>query len=128
MIVLDTHAWTGWTSGSPRLSAGVREKIDTAADVAVSPISCWEVAMLVANGRIDLGRQPLNWIRLALTRPATRLVPIAPDIAVRAAQLGERIRGDPADRLIIATALQLGAPLVTLDEGIRASGLVETIW
>ncbi len=84
--------------------------------------------MLVAKGKINLGREPLQWVRLALTRPGTSLAPIVPEIAVMAAQIDDAMHGDPADRIIVATALHLRVPLVTADQGIRNSGLVEVVW
>ncbi|MCK6566018.1 MAG: type II toxin-antitoxin system VapC family toxin [Dehalococcoidia bacterium] len=126
--MLDTHAWIWWTAGAPELPVEVRTRIDAEDEVFVSPICCWEVAMLVEKGRIDLGRQPLSWVRLAFSKPATRLAALTPEIAVIAGQLGGGFHGDPADRLIVATARQLRAPLVTSDERIRRSGLVETVW
>jgi len=84
--------------------------------------------MLHATERIALDRDPLDWLDLALSDEATMLLPLTPAVAVRAVKFGNRLPRDPADRLIVATAVEHMAPLVTRDGPITASGLVETIW
>jgi PIN domain nuclease of toxin-antitoxin system len=127
VIVLDTHAWIWWTSAPERLSKRARSAIDEADELGVAAISCWELAMLVAKGRLELDRDPLVWIRQALAAPRVELAPLSPEIAVRAAGL-ERFTGDPADRMIVATALQRRAALVSKDERVRAAQAVEVVW
>lgn len=128
MIVLDTHAWIWWAASSRELSAPARHAIDGADCVGVCAISLWEVAMLVAKGRLEFDRDPLEWMQQALALPRVELLPVTPDVAVEAAALGGEFPGDPADRLIVATALDYGAPLVTRDAKIRRSGVVRTVW
>lgn len=82
--------------------------------------------MLVRRGRLDLDRPVLTWIRQALALPGVEIAPLTPEVAVRASALGGGV-SDPADRIIAATALEARAPLVTLDEGLRNSGVVETV-
>ena len=113
MIVLDTHAWIWWAAGSPRLSATARHAIDGADALGVCAISLWEVGMLVAKKRLDLDRDPLAWLKQALALPRVELLPLTPDVAVDAARLPAAFPGDPADRLIVATATQHGARLVS---------------
>ena len=69
MIVLDTHAWIWWAVGSKKLPVRVRRRLDSAAHLAVSAISCWEVAMLVSRGRLKLDRPLVTWVRSALELP-----------------------------------------------------------
>lgn len=128
MIVLDTHAWIWWAAGSKQLGARARRRIRTAKRVLVPAIATWEVAMLVQRGRLEVDRPLLSWIRQALALPDVELVPLTPEIAVRAAGLGNGFPGDPADRLIVATALESRSPLVTKDERLRGSRAVETVW
>ncbi len=128
MIVADTHAWIWWMSGSRKLSARARRELDAAGEVGICAISCWEVAMLAARQRIGLDRDPLTWIKQALAWPRVELVPISAGIAVEAARLAENFPGDPADRLIVAAAMQRRATLVTKDRQIRTAKLVRTVW
>ena len=128
MIVLDTHAWVWWAAGSTKLGRRAGRRIQSASHVSVPAVCAWEVAMLVAKGRLELDRPVLAWIRQALALPGVEAAPLTPEIAVRAAGLGAGFRGDPADRMIVATALEQRAPLVTKDENLRSSKLVETVW
>ena len=128
MIVLDTHAWIWWAVGSRHLPAVARHAIDGADAVGVCAISLWEVAMLVAKQRLELDRAPLEWVKQALALPRVELVQISPAIAVAAAGLSAAFPGDPADRLIVATALQARAAIVTRDSRIRQFAGVTTVW
>lgn len=83
--------------------------------------------MLVQHGRLELDRPVLTWIHQALALPGAELAPITAEVAVRAAGLGRGFPGDPADRLIVATALEIRAPLVTRDTRLIRAGVVETI-
>ncbi|HEX7707076.1 MAG TPA: type II toxin-antitoxin system VapC family toxin [Thermoanaerobaculia bacterium] len=127
MIVCDTHAWIWWASDDRRLSAAARKKIDAASDVIISAISCWEVAMLVAKERLEFDRDVLRWIQDALSLPRVRLVDLTPEIAVEAARLVWNHR-DPADRMIVATARLLRAPIATRDETIASYPAVKVVW
>jgi PIN domain nuclease of toxin-antitoxin system len=126
VIVLDTHAWF-WLVASPEhLSEEGAQAIDKSDRLGISAITCWEIAMLVEKGRIEIDRPVQRWLEDALTSTATVLLPIDPAVAALAAQLP--LHGDPADRIIVATAITSGAELLTKDQKIRASGLVPTIW
>lgn len=128
MIVLDTHAWIWWTASSPDLSARARTAIRRETEIGVCAISCWEVAMLVEKKRLGFDRDVLQWMRDALSQPAITLLELTPEIAVGAARLGRDFHGDPADRIIAATALNSHAPLVTKDGKLRAYAPLRTIW
>ena len=82
----------------------------------VSVISVWEVAMLVQKGRLDLAPDVDTWISANLKRPV-ELEPFSPAICIASSRLLE-FHGDPADRLIVATAMTLGLPLMTMDKKI----------
>lgn len=129
MIVIDTHVWL-WMDDDPgRLSTRAVGAIAHAESLLVSPISVWELAMLVEKQRLDLGGPVLEWVRSALAVERTVYAPLPPEVATLAAELGTRgFHGDPADRLITATALHFGAPLVTKDHVIREWGGVPTVW
>jgi len=130
VIVLDTHAWLWWLSDPGRIPARTRSRIDAAMNegaLAISAISAWEVAMLVANGRIEL-TMPVDALVTACEQmPGFSLLPLTARIAASAARLALP-HPDPADRFITATALAANATLVTRDERLRASDLVRTDW
>jgi PIN domain nuclease of toxin-antitoxin system len=128
VIVLDTHAWIWWIASPRKLSAPARRAIEEAGDLAVSAISLWEVAMLVAKSRLELDRDVGLWMRQALAAPRIQLVPLSPEIAVRSTALDRTFHGDPADRLIAATALEVNGALVTKDQRIRSSRKILTVW
>lgn len=128
MIVLDTHAWIWWASDPRKLSAPAHRAIEAADSVGVCAISCWELAMLVAKRRLELDRDALTWVKQALALPRVELVPLSPEIAVAATGLKGRFHGDPADRIIIATALDAKCGVVTKDRRIRRYGGVSSTW
>ena len=128
MIVLDTHAWLWWVSDPSRLSRAASRRIRTASQIGISAISCLEVATAVTKGRITLDREVLDWLEQALSLPKVELVPLTPQIAVKATQLGNGFPGDPADRVIAATSIVESAPLVTKDSRVHSSGAVTVIW
>lgn len=84
--------------------------------------------MLVAGGRIRLDRELRHWIRNALAAERVSSIPLDAEIAISAALLPNDFPGDPADRIIYATARGLGVPLVTKDDRISAFDPPATIW
>lgn len=128
MIVLDTHAWLWLADESSRLSARARGAIGQAAVLGVCAISCWEVAMLVEKGRLRLDRDALAFIRQALALPRIQLLPLTPEISVGAARIAAESLADPADRMIAATALVAGAPVVTRDARLKRLPDLKTVW
>ena len=128
MILLDTHAWIWWMDAPGRLPRRVRARLRDAKEIGVSAISCWEIAVLVDRGRLELDRDVLLWIRQSLAQPRMSLVPLAPEIAVAAARLSTDFPGDPGDRIIYSTARHHGWQLVTADDRIREHDPVSTIW
>lgn len=128
MIVLDTHAWLWWAAARTKLPRKVQRRLAAERDLAVSAISCWELGMLIERGRLRLRGDARSGIREALSIDKLQVIPVSETIAVEAGLFGARFHGDPADRIIVATALELKAPLVTKDERIRDSNLVRTLW
>lgn len=129
MIVLDTHTWMWWVSAPSLLSPAARSAIEYTKKASVCPISCWEISTKVAAGKLELDRDLDLWVRQSLARPPIALLEITADIAVAAGRLGlQGFHGDPADRLIVATAIELGVELVTKDKNIREFAGVKTVW
>jgi PIN domain nuclease of toxin-antitoxin system len=115
MIVLDTHIWLWWVNADTELLAPARAKqIEQCDLVAVSAISCFEVAWLTHHGRIVLPCAKEQWFEKALEGSGIRLLPITPKIADIAVELPEH-HSDPQDRIIIATALSHDAKLMSSD-------------
>jgi PIN domain nuclease of toxin-antitoxin system len=90
--------------------------------ILLSVISIWEVALLESKGRIGLSMECGAWVRQALATPGLTLAPITPEIAIQSTRLPGALHGDPADRLIVATARAHGATLLTKDEKLLAYG------
>lgn len=129
MILLDTHAWLFWVDDDlGQLSKKATQQITRASTLGVSIISCWEVAMLVAKQRISLSLDVQKWIDTALKYPGIQLLNLDAEIVVMSTRLPGTFHGDPADRLIAATCLKFGVPLVSKDKRIRAWGKVKTLW
>lgn len=127
MILLDTHAWLWWAGDHAKLPPRLRRRLGAEPALAISAVSCWEAAMLVQHGRLRLAPDARTGIRDACAIPNLRVVPVTESIAIEAGLLRD-FHGDPADRIIVATALELRVPLATRDDRIRASGRVETVW
>lgn len=132
MIVLDTHALVWWLSQPARVGRKALRALDGALSegtpIAVSSISLWEIAMLVQRGRIELTIPFDVWLSHVEDLPFLSFVPVDNRIAVRSVQLEKFPHRDPADRMIVATALSMSAPLVTADDRLRAYKPLKTIW
>jgi PIN domain nuclease of toxin-antitoxin system len=131
LIVLDTHAWIWWVSDPRRLSAPARRRIDQGVEesaVHVSAISCWEVSLLVRRGRLELSMALEEWIRHSESLPYVHFVAVDPQIALLSNALPGAWHPDPADRIILATALHLGAVLVSKDGKLRRLRSAVTVW
>ena len=129
MIVLDTHAWLWWVTEPKRLSDTARKAIEQTPSIGVSTLSAWEIATLVARGRISLDRDVSLWVRQALADGRVESLAPSPEVAVAAGLLDARsFPGDPVDRLIYATARAVGATLITRDQAIRAFDSTSTLW
>ena len=131
--LLDTHVLLWWLSGGERLSAAAAAAIDAAERILVSPISCWEVGMLARSGRIRLDRPIAIWIARIFDDRRSGVAQLSPEAAGWAGALDDaRFPGDPADRLIYATAMENRVPLVSKDERLReyaaVAGDVHVLW
>ncbi len=131
MILLDTHVWVWWVSGSAPLSRRAKDIIEAGIEehtIHVSSISAWEVALLVRRGRLKLTMDVMDWIAKSEALPFLRFVPVDNRIALRSTMLPGSLHNDPADRIILATALCVGAKLVTKDTRLGSYPHVQTVW
>ena len=118
-ILLDAHILVWLLEDSERIGEMVHAQIQQAADddcLFVSAITPWEIAMLVAKGRLRLGQDVAEWLATALGLPGIRLEPITPVIAVASTRLPWDVHPGPADRILLATARHLDATLITADQ------------
>lgn len=131
MIVLDTHVWIWWVSDPDELSSKARRLVDRAMEddaIHISCISAWEVAMLVTRNRLKLTMPVANWIETSEALRFVNFVPVTNSIALRAVSLPAPFHNDPADRIIVSTAMTLGAMLITKDDHILRYAHVTTAW
>jgi PIN domain nuclease of toxin-antitoxin system len=132
VIVLDTHTLLWWASGDEaQLSAAAAQTIEgelNGGQIMVSSISAWELAMLVARGRVALSMDIEEWLSVVGQIEAVSFIPVDNEIAVKSIELPGEFHKDPADRIIVATARKLAAPLITADEKIRDYPHVRAIW
>lgn len=113
-LLLDTCALIWLVSGAPDLSEQSRAEIEEADTVWVSAISAWEISLKVARSTLELPAPPAEWFGRALDHHHLSLAALSVDVLVAANSLPWHHR-DPADRFIIATALALGAAVITAD-------------
>jgi PIN domain nuclease of toxin-antitoxin system len=129
--LLDTHAWLWWVTEDRRLSRAARRAIDRdqAKDaLSVSLISIWEVAKKVEKGQLILDRPVNDWLDLATARPGLHLAELTRPVLVESCRLPQPFHGDPADQIIVATARDRDAIIVTKDRQIRDYAHVRSVW
>ncbi|MBI3376639.1 MAG: type II toxin-antitoxin system VapC family toxin [Betaproteobacteria bacterium] len=128
MVVVDTHVLIHDALEPKKISRRARAALDGGhGPLAISDISLWEIAMLIAKGRIDPAADGARFLEKILEARAIRVLPITPQIAVLS-QSGDFPHRDPADRIIAATAVVYRARLVTSDAALRRSRGLEVIW
>jgi len=129
VILLDTHVLIWMSSDPARLSAKARQRIVEArrnTGLAIASITLWELAWLAENRRVLYSGSVESFVRETISRVAVRS--LSAEIVAIAAHMPENYPKDPSDRLIGSTAIASGIPLVTADEKIRSSGMVECVW
>jgi PIN domain nuclease of toxin-antitoxin system len=128
-LLLDTHAWLWRLLDPARLSAAAEGAIaDRESELFLSPISIWEALVLARKGRLSLRPSPNEWILDALRRSGPSAVPLDHGIAMRSEALDGFASTDPADRFLVATALERDLTLVTADSTMRSFGPLPTLW
>lgn len=129
-ILLDTHIWIWWVTASDVLSEREREALGAAAEsegVALSAISLWEVQTLHSLGRVQFDRPFETWLIEAAAPYIVQVIPLDLRVALALDKLPESFHGDPANRIIVATARAFDLPLMTRDRAIRRSR-VARLW
>ena len=116
-VILDSHVVHWWSAEPERISRAARTAIGDADELAVADISWFELAWLARHERIVLTIPIHAWLQQLAAQ--VRTMPVTPAVAHTAVNLPSSFPGDPADRLIYATAIEHGWPLVTKDEGLR---------
>ncbi len=132
MIVLDTHVLVWWVGGDlknfSRKARQLLERHSRQNELIICAISIFEIVTLERRGRLRFRMSASEWLGQLRRLPEYRIEPITDDIAERAGQFGDAFPGDPADRLIAATALVRGVPLVTHDEKLQRIEHLKTAW
>jgi len=132
LILLDTHCLFWWVNDDQgKLSADALAAIAAerpGGEILISSITAWEIAMLVARGRLGLSMDTAAWLATVQEIEEIKFIPVDNEIAVQAVTLPAEFHKDPADRIIVATARKFAVPIVTVDEKIRGYPHVRTIW
>ena len=133
MIVLDTHVLVWWVTDDARLSGPARDALDRESvapdgQILVSVITAWEIAMLQQRSRLVLSMELDEWLTAVASIERVSFVPVSTRVAVQSTQLPGEFHKDPADRIIVALARELNAPLLSADEKIRNYAHVRSIW
>jgi PIN domain nuclease of toxin-antitoxin system len=124
VLLLDTHVWI-WTVEGDDKRLGRRSRLlltssEAGGAIRVSPISVFEIVALHTLGRLRLTRTPERWVAEALDSAGIRLGELSLDVVVDAGHIPREALADPIDRLLVATARQLDAVLMTADTRILA--------
>ena len=120
-LLLDTHAAL-WISENEKLAdtaiAALDEAEDEGVPALISPITAWEIGLLVARGRVALPSSPEVWFERLLEAPNTQLAEMPPKVLIASSFLPNAPVKDPADRILIATAREYGLTLITRDRAL----------
>lgn len=123
-VLLDTHIWVWWLTPQSPLSNSEREALDAAAShgqIHLAAISMWEAQMLHSKGRLDLPVPFREWLKQAAGPQMVKLVPLDLSVILALDELPASFHGDPADRLIAASARAYGLQVATHDARMRRS-------
>jgi PIN domain nuclease of toxin-antitoxin system len=129
--VLDTHTWIWWHMNPGKLSTRAKSAIGDPGryeEILLSVISAWEFCKLLEKERMAISCDVEQWMDLALDMPKLRLVPLTPLLAYRSTVLPPPFHDDPADQIIVATARQENAVLLTADHRLRKYRHVTSLW
>ena len=129
--LLDTHTWIWWHMNPGKLSRRVKSIIaneDKYDEMLLSAISPWEFGKLLEKGRIGISCDPERWIKVALDMHKFRLVPLFPVLAYHSTTLPQPFHDDPGGQIIVATAREENATILTKDQRIQNYSYVKSLW
>ncbi len=129
--LLDTQTWIWWNMLPQKLSPKVKRLIEDVAkyeEILLSAISPWEFSKLLEKGKLGISCDPEDWLTTALEMPKLRVVQLSPMLAYRSTTLPQPFHNDPADQIIVASAREENATILTKDENIRAYKHVRCLW
>lgn len=125
-LLLDTHIAWWLDNGDSSLRAATVEAIEevrfAGGTIYLSAVSAWEIALLVESGRLELEVPVEDWVERFVGQAGVAAAPLSVAAAVQAYRFHPFSHRDPGDRLLMATAVELGCPLVTYDQRILAFG------
>ena len=122
MILLDTCALLWLVQGSPRISEAVRKRINSEPVIAVAAISALEIGLKARSGKLRLPMPAAEWWHAVCEHHSLNVVAADPSTLIRSTELPP-VHKDPVDRVIVATALNAGVPVVTADEHFASYGV-----
>lgn len=126
-LLLDTHVWLWFLSGSRKLPDTLKAHIDRRSDSCwLSPISIWEVGLLHQRGRIRIKGDFTAWLREARSQLPWREASINSEVALTSLNI-ELPHRDPADHFLAATALVYDLELATLDSTLASAEWLPTV-
>jgi len=130
-VLIDSHIWIWWLNGQDELTSKNRLHLDGLAKRGTPPflsaISLWEAQMLFRKGRLTLNMDFARWITQASDPQVVRVLPLDTAVILALDRLPDSFHGDPADRIIVATAKAHSLPLMTEDKRICRSRFVQTV-
>lgn len=131
MIVVDTHVLIWFVDNPKKLSSKAVKIINKEKEngvILVSSISIWEIYLLIKKNKLKFNIEAETWIKEIEGLPFIQFVPINNTIAAKSVNLPGEFHADPADRMIVATAREKGAVLISSDEKIRKYPHVQAVW
>ncbi len=129
--LLDTHTWIWWHSQPQMLSEKVKKLIAKPShykSILLASISLWEFCKLIQKGRLQISCSAEDWMRQALDMPKLQVISLTPEIAYQSTVLPEPIHQDPADQIIVATAREENAVILSKDQRILSYSHVKSLW
>lgn len=130
-VLMDTHIWIWWLTGQGNLSSKNRKYLDRLAaggrPPCLSAISLWEAQMLFHKNRLVLTMDFPRWLVQASDPDVIRLLPLDPTVILALDGLPENFHGDPADRIIVATAQAHALALMTEDKKIQRCRAIQVV-
>jgi len=129
--LMDTHTWIWWHTQPEKLSDKVQKIITDPNgydELLLSSISHWEFCKLVEKGRLRISCDVEEWLKIALDMEKLRIVPLSPVISFKSTTLPQPFHNDPADQIIVATAREENATLLSVDQKITDYQHVRSMW